>query len=302
MKGVFVVVVFILVMGLFAFARSNLERAKRELKRLRDEVVGTNNYKKSDILFLLDSSRSLSSSEFEIEKGFVMNFLNTITVSMEDTRIEVISFAYSASRYVDGVSVPSSDKHKCQLVEKFKSLHQGINGNGGNTYGAFKLAYDVCIGKLSRNKRTPYFLVRTVVILLTAGPWKGQSPVSIAKDLPQAYIEVYVIGVRSSFLEYNLRTMVNNADKQAFYFRNFQEFHELSLFLRKGKSTEVYIFTYFSTYLKYNVTLSLGQSVINCPLYYSKTVTGYNYRLFCFISFRPVWYNVAKRRPQYMQT
>ena len=236
-------------MGLFKFAQSNLDRAKRELKKLRDEVAEANNYKKSDILFLLDSSRSLSSSEFEIEKGFVMNFLNTITVSMEDTRIEVISFAYSASRYVDGVSVPSLDKHKCHLAEKFKSLHQGINGNGGNTYGAFKLAYDVCFGKLSGNKRGPYSLVRTVVILLTAGPWYGQSPVSIAKNLQQANAEVFVIGVGSSFLEYNLQKMVNNPDKQAFYLRNFQEFHELSLSLRKGKSREVYIFTYFSAYL-----------------------------------------------------
>ena len=250
MKGVFAVVVFILVMGLFTFAQSNLERAKRELKRLRDEVAGANNYKKSDIVFLLYSSRyGLSSSEFEIEKGFVINFLNTITVSMEDTRIEVISFAYSVSRYVDGVSVPSLDKHKCHLVEKFKSLPKGINGNGGNTYGAFKLAYDVCTGKFSALKRGPLSLVRTVVILLTAGPWYGQSPVSIAKDLQRANIEVFVIGVRSSFLEHNLQKMVNNADKQAFYLRNFQEFHELSLFLRKGKSTQVYIFTYFSAYL-----------------------------------------------------
>ena len=88
MKGVFAVVVFILVMGLFTFAQSNLERAKRELKRLRDELADAN--KKSDILFLLDASGSLSSNEFQTEKGFVMNFLNTITVSVDATRIEVI--------------------------------------------------------------------------------------------------------------------------------------------------------------------------------------------------------------------
>ena len=233
MKGVFVVVVFILVMGLFTFAQSNLERAKRELKRLRDELAGAN--KKSDVLFLLDTSGDLSSYEYQTEKGFVMSFLNTITVSMVATRIEVIPFANTASRYIDGVSVPSLDKHKCQLVEKFQSMPQSINGFGRNTYGAFKLAFDVCIGQLSGMKRGPLSRVRTVVILLTVGPWQGQNPASIAKNLQQANIEVFVIGVGNSFLENNLQKMVNNADKQAFYFRTFQEFAELSVFLRGGE-------------------------------------------------------------------
>ena len=233
MKGVFAVVVFILVMGLFTFAQSNLERAKRELKRLRDELAGAN--KKSDILFLLDTSGSLSSYEFQTEKGFVVNFLNTITISMGATRIEVIPFADTASRYIDGVSAPSLDKHKCQLVEKFNSISQSINGFGRNTYGAFKLAFDICLGQLSAMKRVPLYRVKTVVILLTVGPWQGQSPVSIAKNLQQANVEVFVIGVRNSFLENNLKKMVNNADKQAFYFRTFQELAKLSVYLRGGE-------------------------------------------------------------------
>ena len=232
MKGVFAVVVFILVMGLFTFAQSNLERAKRELKGLRDELAGAN--KKSDILFLLDTSGSLSSYEFQTEKGFVMNFLNTITVSVDATRIEVIPFADTASRYIDGVSAPSLDKHKCSLVQKFTSMPQSINGVGRNTYGAFKLAFDICLGQLSAMKRVPLYLVKTVVILLTVGPWQGQSPVSIAKNLQQANVEVFVIGVGNRILENDLQKMVDNADKQAFYISTFQELAELSLFLRGG--------------------------------------------------------------------
>ena len=233
MKGVFAVVVFILVMGLFTFAQSNLERAKRELTRLRDELADAN--KKSDILFLLDTSGSLSFNEFQTEKGFVMSFLNTITVSVHATRIEVIPFADTASRYIDGVSVPSLDKHKCSLVEKFNSMPQNINGFGRNTYGAFKLAFDICLGQLSAMKRVPLYLVKTVVILLTVGPWQGQSPVSIAKNIQQANVEVFVIGVGNRILENNLQNMVNNADKQAFYFGTFQELAELSVSLRGGE-------------------------------------------------------------------
>ncbi|CAH3029825.1 unnamed protein product, partial [Porites evermanni] len=49
----------------------------------------------------------------------------------------IIPFADTASRYIDGVSVPSLDKHKCSLVEKFNSMPQSINGVGGNTYDPF---------------------------------------------------------------------------------------------------------------------------------------------------------------------
>ena len=233
MKGVFAVVVFILVMGLFTFAQSNLERAKRELQKLRDELADVN--KKSDILFLLDTSRSLTPSDFHTEKEFVKNFLHTITVSMGDTRIEVIPFANTASRYIDGVSVPSLEKHKCSLVEMLKSMPQSINGFDRNTYSAFKLVFDICIGQLSGMKRGPLSLVRTVVILVTVGRWQGQSPVSIAKNLQQANIEVFVIGVGNCFLKNNFKKMVNNADKQAFYFRTFDEFAELSADLRGGE-------------------------------------------------------------------
>ena len=233
MKGVFAVVVFILVMDLFTFAQTNLERAKRELKRLRDELAEAN--KKSDILFLLDTSGSLSSYEFQTEKRFVESFLNTITVSLHATRIEVIPFADTASRYIDGVSATSLDKHKCSLVERFKSMPQSINDVNRNTYEAFKLAFDVCLGQLSAMKRVPLSLVRTVVILVTVGPWQGQSPVSIAKNLQQANVEVFVIGVGNRILETNLQKMVNNADKQAFYIRTFRELAELSLFLRGGE-------------------------------------------------------------------
>ena len=153
MKGVFVVVVFILAMGLFTFAQSNLERAKREFKRLRDELADAN--KESDILFLLDTSGSLSSYEFQTEKRFVESFLNTVTVSLHATRIEVIPFANTASRYIEGVSAPSLDKHKCSLVEKFNYMPQSINGFGRNTYDAFQQAFDICLGQSSALKRGP---------------------------------------------------------------------------------------------------------------------------------------------------
>ena len=227
----------ILVMSLFTLAETSphLERAKRELKGLRDELAGAN--KKSDILFLLDTTGRLSPYDFHTIKEFVMNFLNTVTVSAEATRVEVIPFAVTASRYIKGVSSPSKDKHKCHLVKKLKHMPQSIYGYYmRNTYDAFKLAFDVCLGKLSGNKRGPLSLVKTVVILLTVGPWQGRSPVPIATVLQQANIEVFVIGIEFEiYFPNTLHYMVYNAQKQAFYLGSFQQLRELSVFLRGGE-------------------------------------------------------------------
>ena len=112
-------------------------------------------------------------------------------------------------------------------------MPQSINGYFmRNTYDAFKLAFDVCLGQLSGNKRVPLSLVKTVVILLTVGHWYVQSPVSIARNLQQANIEVLVIGIDVS--PDTLHQMVNNAQKQAFDLGSFDQLRELSVFLRGG--------------------------------------------------------------------
>ena len=125
MKAAISTAVLLLAISPFAFAQSDLERAKQEFINLREQL-GTN--KISDILFLLDTSGSVSSYGFEAEKDFVINFLSTITVSFEEARVAVIPFGNTASLYIDGVSKPSLDKDKCDLIQKLKQMPITING------------------------------------------------------------------------------------------------------------------------------------------------------------------------------
>ena len=90
MKAAVSTAVLLLAISPFAFAQSELERAKQEFTTLREALTGTN--KKSDILIMLDTSRSVSNYGFEVEKKFVINFLSTITVSFEEARVAVIPF------------------------------------------------------------------------------------------------------------------------------------------------------------------------------------------------------------------
>ena len=153
----------LLAISSFAFAQSDLERAKQEFTTLRDELT-VNRY--SDILFLLDTSDSLDSFGFDTEKKFVINFLNTMPVGLQAARVEVIPFGERASLYIDGVSNPSLARNKCYVFRKLKQMPLSINGFSTNTKSAFQLAYDVCLGPYSRQKRGPLNKVKTVVILI----------------------------------------------------------------------------------------------------------------------------------------
>ena len=236
MKVAISTAVLLLAISPLAFAQSDLERAKQEFTRLRDELTGAN--KISDILFLLDTSGHLNSSDFDTEKKFVVNFLNTITVRMQAARVEVIPFGARASRYIDGVSNPSLDKDKCDLVQKLKQMPLGINGLRTNTRKAFQLAYDVCVGRYSGNKRGPLNQVRTVVIFTAVAfwiwPWRDLNPIPIVQKLHAANVEVFAIGVRYGNLP-ALQSLVKDPAKQAFFLKDFVEFDKLSHFVRGGK-------------------------------------------------------------------
>ena len=221
----------------FAFAQSDLERAKQEFTRLRDELTIVN--KISDILFLLDTSDSLDSFGFDTEKKFVINFLNTIPVGITAARVEVIPFGNTASLYIDGVSNPSLSMNKCDIFQKLKQMPLSINGFSTNTKSAFQLAFDVCLGKYSGQKRVPFSKVRTVVILITDGRWnypyQDPSPVPFAKMLHATNIEVFAIGVGEGITPDTLQEVVRDPAKQAFHLKDFAEFDKLSLYVRGGK-------------------------------------------------------------------
>ena len=227
--------VLLLAISSFAFAQSDLERAKQEFTTLRDELT-VNRF--SDILFLLDTSGSLTPSDFDTEKEFVINFLNTLPVGMQAARVEVIPFGDIASLYIDGVSNPSLSMNKCDIFQKLKQMPLSINGFSTNTKSAFQLAYDICLGKYSANKRAPFNKVRTVVILITDGYWNwpfnDPSPIPIAQSLLAANVEVFAIGVGYVNLP-ALQELVKDPANQAFHLQNFADLNILSGYVRGGK-------------------------------------------------------------------
>lgn len=241
MKGFFPVAVFLLMNFQFVTAQDWLKVSKQELKDLRNKLSKTGfDQGVSDIVFLLDTSGSLYSSDFEKEKKFVMNLLNEISVDMQATRVEVIPFGSTASKFITQISLPEVTKNKCTFNEKFKPMKQSINGWMTNMRDAFQLGWEVCLN--NANKRVPLDKVKTVVILITDGywnyPYNDPSPLKRAQDLVAGKVEVFAIGVGSVHFN-NLRQLVGSdpaiQDKYAFHLKDFNEFAELATYIRGGR-------------------------------------------------------------------
>ena len=236
MKLFLCIAVFFLVKFQFVFPESNwLKTSKLQLRILRGEYID----RKADLLFLIDTSGSLTPDNYKDEKKFVTDLLNEISVSTEATRVELIPFGDKASIYIDQVSNPGLKKNKCTFNEEFDRMDQSINGWMTDMTGAFQLAYDVCYGKFSGEKRhsSAGKAVKTTILLLTDGKWNSwaPTPVSLAKNLTGAGVEVFAIGLGNDIDFPQLESLTKNPAEHAFHLQTFSEFVNLATYLRGGK-------------------------------------------------------------------
>jgi len=218
-----------------------LQKSKEELVKLR----GAFSNQKADILFLVDSSGSLSSYDFQKEKKFIDNLLNVISVSYEATRVEVIPFQTNAYRFIKFISEPGKGNNKCYFKEKFGQLNHEWGAT--NMRGAFQIAFDICLGNLQGQKRQPMSHFKTVVIVLTDGDWNwpygNSDPIPLAKKLIENDAEVFAIGVGHLNFQ-NLQNLVAGQDSNrphAFHLKDFNEFNELATYIRGGKKLLSYL-------------------------------------------------------------
>lgn len=169
MRVFLLIAAFILVNVQFITGQDWLQVSKEELLALRNEVLSFEN-SVSDLVFLVDTSGSLSTSDFNEEITFVTNLLNEISVDLQATRVEVIPFGTTASQFITQISDPAVSKNKCTFNEQFKTMSHSINGWLTNMRDAFQLAWEVCLNNglkiVAITER-----VKTVVILLADGNW-----------------------------------------------------------------------------------------------------------------------------------
>ncbi len=192
------------------------------------------NNSRSDIIFLLDDSGSVSDNGFNIEKKFIVSLLSKISVQPIATRVALISFSHNVLKKIDYIDYGGVDKNKCTFTKDFARVAHR-KGWATNMKAAFSRAKDLLDdAKSNGHKRNN---VNTVLVLLTDGWWNyGGSPADVARNLrtSSAYhaevLSVGVEGARRSQLQ-----AISGASNNVIFANSFGDFETLAARIRGGK-------------------------------------------------------------------
>lgn len=128
-----------------AVRRSRLLQLGSVLKRGVASLRATPNHGSGvDLIFLVDSSASVGQDNFHNELKFIKKLLADFTVSLNATRVAIVTFS-SVDRVlaqVDHVSQPSSSNHKCKLLQD-QLPRVSYQSGGTYTLGALMKGLDI---------------------------------------------------------------------------------------------------------------------------------------------------------------
>eukprot|EP00795_Rhopilema_esculentum_P000716 gene716-10430_t len=197
------------------------------------------NNSRSDIIFLLDLSGSLSDYGFQMEKKFVNSLLSEISVQPIATRLAVVTFEQSAARRIDYIDYNGLDKNKCTFSKDFARIKHA-KGPATNMNAAFDRARRILnSAKSNGNLRQN---VNTVIVLLTDGWWNlGGNPKAIAESLrsPSSfYAEIISVGV-GYVSQWQLRDIAG-IDSNVIMANSFTQFEELATKIRGDQMEKLY--------------------------------------------------------------
>ncbi|XP_064476715.1 sushi, von Willebrand factor type A, EGF and pentraxin domain-containing protein 1-like [Ornithodoros turicata] len=188
---------------------------------LRKHISRLRSLKKTELVFLVDSSASVGADDFVNELRFVRKLLADFTVSVNATRVALITFSSKGKlvKEVDHISQPSQENHKCALLNRQLA---GIRYTGGGTYtlGAVLQAQEIL-----KNARDD---AAKVIFLVTDGYSNGGDPTPAAKALKQSGVVIYTFGIRNGNVR-ELRDMASDPCHEHTYILNsFEEFEALA--------------------------------------------------------------------------
>ena len=151
-----------------------------------------------DLLFLLDESGSVGSSNHQLGLQFMESVVGFYDISPDGTRVAVISFSSGAREEFDF-------DHRFTLRGVQRSIRR-ISYNGGYTHTALalELATELFNDPSSSGARPASAGIPRVVVLITDGRSNTYSITQPAIDLRAAGVTVYSIGIGN----YNLNELL----------------------------------------------------------------------------------------------
>ncbi|KAK7501166.1 hypothetical protein BaRGS_00007651, partial [Batillaria attramentaria] len=200
--------------------KAKVETLGAILKRHVQQLRSTEN-RQVDLVFLVDSSASVGSVDFQEEIKFVRKLLADFTVDLNTTRVAVITFSSREKvvRQVDHLTRPGRDKHKCSLlVEEIPRIK--YVGGGTFTLGAFLEAKKVL--KAARPD------AQKAVFLITDGFSNGGDPRPEARRLKQEGVKIFTFGIRNGNVRELWEMASEPRNETCYVLDSFEEFEALA--------------------------------------------------------------------------
>ncbi|XP_056105498.1 cartilage matrix protein isoform X4 [Rhinichthys klamathensis goyatoka] len=161
-------------------------QATVDLRNAAAMAAGLCNTKPTDVVFIIDSSRSVRPSEFEQVKVFLTKVIDGLNVGADATRVGVVNYA---SRVKNEVSL-KSHKTKAALVKAVSKIEPLSSGT--MTGLAIQFAMNVAFSEAEGARKSPD--ISKVAIIVTDG--RPQDNIrDIAVRAREAGIEIFAIGV-----------------------------------------------------------------------------------------------------------
>ena len=174
-----------------------------------------------DLVFLVDSSASVGAENFYNEIKFIRKLLADFTVSLNTTRVVVVTYSSVSHvmKQVDHITQPDVNQHKCKL---FEDEMVSITYNSGGTYtlGALMAAHEVL--KHSRPA------AKKAVFLITDGYSNGGDPRPEAKKLKEIGVQFFTFGIRNGNVKELYDMASEPREEHSYILDSFEEFKALA--------------------------------------------------------------------------
>ncbi|XP_067361230.1 matrilin-4 isoform X4 [Channa argus] len=171
-----------------------------------------------DLVFLIDSSRSVRPHEFETMRKFMIDILNTLDIGLEATRVGVV-------QYSSQVRSEFSLKTHSNLDSMVKGINQIIPLAQGTMTGlAIRFVMNVAFSKEEGDRPK----VPNVAVIVTDG--RPQDRVAeVAAEAREKGIEIYAVGVARADMT-SLRAMASPPfEDHVFQVESFELIHQFGL-------------------------------------------------------------------------
>ncbi|KAG8446820.1 hypothetical protein GDO86_014322 [Hymenochirus boettgeri] len=174
-----------------------------------------------DLVFIIDSSRSVRPFEFETMRKFMIDIIKSLEVSLTTTRIGVVQYS-SQVQNVFSLKTFSNKADMEKAINDIIPLAQGTMTGLAIQY-AMNVAFTEEEGARPLSKNIP-----RVAIIVTDG--RPQDRVTeVAVQAREAGIEIYAVGVQRADVS-SLKAMASHPlDDHVFHVESFDLIHQLSL-------------------------------------------------------------------------